>query len=230
MFSSSFVSFSLNADRAPQLKASVRRLRHMEEMYLRKWEDLLAKLKVAGSDTLPTEEEILAFEKATKIALPTGFKEYCLVFGSGLLSDEFRICCPCRINGQWDLLDYGNFSLDAYKEAVKFEIEHGLAGHPALDLKRMKVLKAILNNSLPFADNRNAELFLWHLDSFSAMDNNYDIYRVPLDDLEQSALVGRDFFQFVSEFIYGTKVNDILPRDYQYPRLQKTFYRAAESD
>jgi hypothetical protein len=62
------------------------------------------------------------------------------------------------------------------------------------------------------------------------MDNNYDIYRVPLDDLEQSALVGRDFFQFVSEFIYETKVNDILPRDYQYPRLQKTFYRAAQSD
>jgi hypothetical protein len=48
----------------------------------------------------------------------------------------------------------------------------------------------------------HAELFLWHLDSFSAKDNNYDIYRMPLDALEESALVGRDFFQFVSEFIY----------------------------
>jgi hypothetical protein len=49
----------------------------MEEMYLRKWQDLLAELEATGSDTLPTGEEILAFEKATKIALPKGFKEYC---------------------------------------------------------------------------------------------------------------------------------------------------------
>jgi hypothetical protein len=68
------------------------------------------------------------------------------------------------------------------------------------------------------------------LDSFSTKDNSYDIYRVPLDGLDESALVGRDFFQFVSKFIYENKVDDILPQDYQYRRLQKTFYRAAESD
>jgi hypothetical protein len=197
----------------------------MEEMYLRKWQTLLAKLEVTGVETLPTEEEIHAFEGVTKIKLPAGFKEYCSVFGSGLLSDEFRIYCPCRINRQWDFHDNSDLNLDAYKGAVKFEIEHGLAGHPALDLQRMRSLETILDNSFPFADNRNAELFVWHLDSYSAKDNSYDIFRVPLDELEESGLVGRDFFQFVAEFVYETKVNDILPRDHEYPKLKKTFYR-----
>jgi hypothetical protein len=105
----------------------------MQQSYLRKWQDLLGTLGVTGGNSLPTEEEIRSFEETTKIALPIGFKEYCSVFGSGVLAGEFTVYCPCPLNRKFDLLSNCNFNLNSYKDAVKFEIEHGF-----LEAKRMR--------------------------------------------------------------------------------------------
>ncbi|WP_172657272.1 SMI1/KNR4 family protein [Myxosarcina sp. GI1] len=191
---------------------------------------MLTSLEVTGGDVLPCEKEIQMLEETVNFTLPAGFKEYCSVFGAGVLGNEFRVYCPCQLDDRFDLLSHANWQLDAFKDAVKHEIEHGSKGYPALDLEQMLWLQDILNNSFPFADNGCAEMFVWHLASFNEKDSSYDIYRIPLDALEESGFVGRDLYKFISEFIYETKINEILPKDNQYQKLDKTFYRVTGNE
>lgn len=199
--------------------------------YTEKWRLLLATLEVTGNEELLGDDNnIRSFEKETKIILPAGFIEYCQVFGSGLHGDEFGIYCPCRNKSRWDLLTVGLQNLEWYKDAVNFEIEHALEGHPALDIDQMRSLEELLNNSFPFADNRFAETLLWDLRTYSEADRSYDIYRVDIDSLDEAVVVGRDFYTFVTEFIYEGKINGVVEVNSRYPTIEKIFYRIQVSD
>ena len=66
---------------------------------------------------------------------------------------------------------------------------------------------------------------MWHLNSYSRADGSYDIYRVGIDELADACLVGRDFYRFVTEFIYEQKINGEPLKNTRYPEVGRIFDR-----
>ncbi|HEV7890987.1 MAG TPA: SMI1/KNR4 family protein [Pyrinomonadaceae bacterium] len=188
------------------------------------WRALFATLEVNGeAKSLCGDEELRRFEEKARITLPDDFKEYCRVFGSGAHGREFFIYCPCPSGAGGDLLSFGLDRLEAYRGAVSYEINHFLEGHPAADYDKVRWLEKILSNAFPFATNGFAEIFVWHLDSYSETDRSHDIYRIGIDELDEARLVGRDFYKFVAEFIYEQKIDGVPLKDNRYPEIRRTF-------
>lgn len=193
---------------------------------MEKWKALFESLEVNGEAThLRDEEAFRLFEEKAGMALPEGFREYCQVFGSGAHSREFFIFCPCSPGEKGDLLSFGLRSLESYKAEVVYEINHSLAGHPASDYDKMRWLEGLLENAFPFATDGFAEVFVWDLNSYSRADGSYDIYRVGMDELADACLVGRDFYRFVSEFIYEHKIDGVPLKNNRYPEVRRIFDR-----
>ncbi len=191
------------------------------------WNALFNSLEISGDSNFVCEDkDIDLFEKKTEFALPNNFKEYCKVFGSGVHSREFSIYCPCEDGGKWDLLTYGTWQLTALKDAVEFEINHSLKGFPAANYDKMRWLEDLLNHSFPFASNGFAESFIWDFNSYRESDKSYDIYRVGIDSLEEAALVGRNFYKFITEFIYEHRIDGKPLKGHHYPKIVKLFSRA----
>jgi hypothetical protein len=188
------------------------------------WDSFLTTIEIVGNSTYPcADSELRLFEQRTDITLPESYIEYCKAIGPGIHNREFTVRSPCGDGGGWDLLNFGQASLEAFKDAVRFEIDHFLEGYPAANHDKMRWLEGILNKSLPFADNGFAEIFLWHLDSYSKSDQNYDIYRIGIDSLETACWVGRDFYRFIAEFIYEHKIDGVPLKNNNYPEIERLF-------
>jgi hypothetical protein len=74
-------------------------------------------------------------------------------------------------------------------------------------------------------------MFVWHLETYSEADKSYDIYRVPLDSVENSGRVGRDFFKFITDYIAELEAEDLDElggQDVVPLPARRTFYRFAE--
>ena len=187
------------------------------------WESLLTTIEIVGNSTYPCEDaELRLFEQRTDITLPESYIDYCKVIGPGIHNREFTVRSPCGDAGRWDLLTFGQESLEAFKDAVRLEIDLPRR-ISAANYDKMRWLEGILNNSLPFADNGFAEIFLWHLDSYSENDQNYDIYRIRIDSLESACWVGRDFYRFIAEFIYEHKIDGVPLKNNNYPEIERLF-------
>jgi hypothetical protein len=90
-----------------------------------KWQALLAELKVTGdSQSCCQEEDIIQLESVTGIILPAGYKEFCLVFGSGVLSGFIDILCPCQIKNRADVRRI-QWNIEALREEITYEREMG---------------------------------------------------------------------------------------------------------
>ena len=87
-----------------------------------------------------------------------------------------------------------------------------------------------MGNAFIFGSNPNGHEILWDLGSYQESDQSCDIYLVPSDELEQTTLVGRDFYEFVSDFCLGSKAEEVLPARINFSREMtgRNFFRFSQ--
>lgn len=199
-----------------------------------KWKQLLAQLEVTGGESsYCQEEDFIAFESETNIRFPVGYKEFCQVFGSGALGGYTVVYCPCNIQTRADIREK-SFLLAALREELSYEKLMPEQSIPGLSQDKIELLEKILTNAFAFGSNSNAQTFLWDLNTYSETDQSCDIYMISSDYLNDTNLVGRDFYEFIKDFCLTAKSDEILPpkkRFYKREKISKnqTFYRIAEA-
>jgi hypothetical protein len=166
------------------------------------WQELLSQLEVINSGSeICTQEEILFFESRNRIILPTGYKEYSQIFGTGLLGYGMHIYAPTSY-----LIEYSQETLESFRET--------LVMFPSESPQRDKRLDSLFQSSFIFGDDSGAHVALWDLRTFGD-DENYDIYWVDIDLIDEEYQIGRDFFEFVSGFCLARASYDFLPVEKQ---------------
>ncbi len=88
------------------------------------------------------------------------------------------------------------------------------SGQITPDEEKAILLNKLLNHGYPFGDTTNGDRFFWDLTSYNEVDQSYDIYWIPDENAIHITYIGRDFFEFISEFCLGQKSSKLLPKDY----------------
>lgn len=173
----------------------------MNNEIIEKWEALLTALTVIRqSGSICSEAEIEQVEKELGFKFPTGYKEYCRIFGSGSFGqgdapEFFRVYCPCPSPSSIDIRQTGHNLI-----GLKLDLD---ASEPLEDAEKAKVLHRLLENGYAFCDTDIADRFIWDLTTYREDDQSYDIYWIPDERVEEIRLVGRDFFEFIDKFCLG---------------------------
>lgn len=200
-----------------------------------KWIDIIQTLDVLENNEgqeLWNENSFLKFEAETGLILPRDYKEFCKVFGTGILGDYMIIRCPDT-----------NFS-DSRKEVIRDEIR----GFPVENIREVIIDETtgipavsdiaepldinstitLLDSAFVFGDNSDSEVPMWDLRTYSQLDQSYDIYISRTEDFSGDIYkVGRDFYEFICEFCLGEKSYKVLP-EWMHPfqdSIQPTFRR-----
>src|SRR5688572_26255490 len=125
---------------------------------LEKWKTLLASLTVVRtSEQICSETQILQIEKELGFKFPSGYPEYCRVFGSGSLSQEssppdfFRIYCPCCPQTSFDIRRTGYNLI-----GLKLDLD---VRAPLSDKKIEKTAYRLLESGYAFGDSDCADGF-----------------------------------------------------------------------
>lgn len=200
----------------------------MNNEIIKEWKALLASLRVGRQSRLIcSEAEIERVEKELGFKFPTGYKEYCYIFGSGSLGQGhapkfFRVYCPCPSTSSVDIRQTGHNLI-----GLKLDLD---ASEPLDDTEKAKVLHRLLENGYPFADTENADRFIWDLTTYREEDQAYDIYWIPDERVEEIKLVGRDFFEFIDSFCLGEGLKIMFPEEdtFDNPNSQESFFSAFE--
>lgn len=200
----------------------------MDDDILKKWETLLSSLSVTKRSELTCPEAQFAQAEAELgFRFPAGYTEYCRVFGSGSMGqgdapELFRIYCPCCPTSSFDIRRTGHDLI-----RLKLDLD---ASMPMDDRQKEKTLLRLLESGYAFGDTDRADSFMWDLTTYSEADRSYDIYWIPDESIEESALVGRDFFEFVSEFCLGGGWKIMFPDEdgSDTPETTERFFNAFE--
>lgn len=86
--------------------------------------------------------------------------------------------------------------------------------YPSSDLSSDLEYIDLLNSAFMFGKyGAGGSLIFWDLRTYSESDKSYDIYWADWETPEcgERILIGRSFFEFVSDFCYGTKSFDLIP-------------------
>ena len=169
---------------------------------LKQWQTLFAGLEIVEQNPeVFSEEELARFEVENKVLLPTGYKEFCQIFGTGSFGDFIRIFCPNQ-----SLVEYSELSLESISENIEL--------FPSGRLDRDSSLQSLLKNSFVFGDDFGANIAAWDLGTYSNLDESYDIYWIDIDASDEDLYrVGRNFFEFVTNFCLGQGAYDFLPEE-----------------
>lgn len=161
---------------------------------LEKWKALLGRTEIIyeQTDHLWTQdlEQLLEYEKRTGVILPSEYKEFCQIFGSGWFTkNSFEILCP-------DLTDEGRGpissedAISAIKESYPYPIE----------------VHELLDSSYIFGSGDGFIFFLFDLRTYSSIDKSYDIYIIDDERNNSVHYLGRSFFEFIQEMCLGDRV------------------------
>lgn len=201
----------------------------MNNKIIKKWETFLDSLTVVQTSAiLCTEEEVEQAEKELGFKFPVGYKEFCLLFGSGSLGqgdmrDFFRVYCPCCPRSSLDIRETEHNLI-----GLKLDIE---GNEPIEDKANAIILYRLLENGYAFADTDSADSFFWDLTTYRDEDQSYDIYWIPDEEPEKIKLVGRNFFDFIDKFCLGTGLELMFPKEFGFQQLEKQgrFFTAFEN-
>jgi SMI1 / KNR4 family (SUKH-1) len=166
-----------------------------------KWKKLIQKLEVfvgKGQETLDAET-LSATEAEYKITFPSDYKEFCQVLGSGEL-DKARVYCPTK------------FFIEASERRIQEAIRH--IERFGENLKRDQQYIEQLRSAFVFGESTTGEyLIFWDLRTYHESDGSYDIYWA--DSVDPGGVdpvtLGRDLFNFIQNFCYGTEAFDLVP-------------------
>ncbi|MEO1684061.1 MAG: SMI1/KNR4 family protein [Cyanobacteria bacterium J06631_12] len=150
-----------------------------------------------------SESELSEFEEETKIILPSGYRDFCKVFGSGCFGDDFlAIHCPSK------------FWVESMSPSKRSSITESLqSSQETLQSTYLKSLE-LINSAFVFGGQDYFSLF-WDLRTYRKSDDSYDIYWA-LDEPYNGEIynVGRDFSMFVRDFCLGDDLLNKLPPEF----------------
>lgn len=166
---------------------------------LEKWKTLLAQTKVIYEfqDHLSVRsvEQLLEFENQAEFLLPSEYKEFCQVFGSGIFTKyRFNIDCPSLEGLGKEQIS----NLDTIG-AIKGSYPYSLDVHNLLD------------SAYIFGVGDGYIFFLFDLRTYSELDQSYKIY--VLDDEREHTVhyLGRSFFEFIRDMCLGDRTSLEFP-------------------
>lgn len=163
---------------------------------LEKWITLLTQIEVIGEPSPLSAEQLLYFELRAGVTLPSGYKEFCQVFGDGVFGrNMFSIECPKTEDVKGQLISHAEIiaACKFAKSASEYPLE----------------IKILLDSAYLIGFGEGYVLFVLDLRTYSESDQSYDIYA--FDDNGHFYKVGRDFFEFVRDFCMGTKAEEDFP-------------------
>ena len=166
---------------------------------LEKWKVLLARTDIdyefEDHLCIRSFEQLLEFEEQAGFRLPSEYKEYCQVFGSGVFTENrLNINCP-RLEG----LDKEPISNSDTIEAIKGSYPYSMDIHNLLD------------SAYIFGIGDGYIFFLFDLRTYNNLDQSYEIY--VLDDEREHTVhyLGRSFFEFIREMCLGDRISLEFP-------------------
>lgn len=146
-----------------------------------------------------SKKELIEFEISTDIVLPSAYKNFCQVFGSGRFGNLIDIYYPnlCLINRTKIVFDVVKQQLKEYPSKDKLQDE--------------KVINWF-SNILIFGSDDRGNVAAWDLKSFDELNKTYDIYCIQVDDFNDEIYkIGSNFFDFVNNFCLGQQIFSFLP-------------------
>lgn len=170
---------------------------------MRKWLDLMQDIVLTEIPTkrvLLDESQLHKFETVTGIVLPTEYKKYYQVFGSGMF-------------GQLVNIHYLDPSLVAISKKIVNLIKQQIKEYPSKNNSDDKKLLIWLDSLLIFASDDRGNVAAWDLNSFDKLNIAYDIYWIQIEYFEDEIYkITSDFYEFVNDFCLGKKTFDFLPK------------------
>ena len=169
---------------------------------IEQWQALLSELQIdSEGEEIIEPEKLLRFESENDINLPTEYKEFCQIFGTGTFGGFTRIFCPNS-----DLSDYSRLTLESIRELTEL--------FPSGNIQRDFRLKDLTNNGFVFGDDFGANVAVWDLRTYREEDQSYDIYWIDIDALDEDLYhAGRSFFEFTHNFCLNRGSYNFLPAD-----------------
>jgi len=185
---------------------------------IERWQSLLNQIEIIetpyGSE-IWTQEELEFFENETGIIFPVGYKEFCQVFGTGCFGNLISIYCPN--------LNLSNTFLRGIKDDI--------TGSPEPEHEKRMSRESLINlldSGFIFGSEPSSISIFWDMNSYHESDQGCDIYWANTEDFSGDIYqIGRDFYEFITEFCLGTKSYEILPQKEWFPpeAIQRTFTR-----
>lgn len=161
---------------------------------LEQWRCLLAQTEIIyefsepGQLLILSAEQLSEFEGQAGVVLPSAYKEFCQVFGSGVFGrTNFKIHSP-------DLKDVeGQLASNQHI----MEVAKGAYSYP-------EHVQQLLDAAYLFGWGEGYVIFFFDLRSYSDTDKSYDIYGI-CDAVKPVYNLGRDFFAFIRDVCLGDR-------------------------
>lgn len=166
------------------------------------WRELLKQVEVRGDIfEFTSEVDLLEFEGRTGIFLPSKYKEFCQIFGSGEFGNDLLNIHVVSHDNLLSMIEWTselrvNLELDIYLDD--------------LTMAKLEVIRNHLKSALIFGGNGKSQFCFWDLTTYDKLDDSYDIYLASWGSYD-CCQVGRDFFTFVKDFCLGMKPYEYLP-------------------
>ena len=170
---------------------------------MQKWLNLLQNINLTGEASrkaIVSQLQLSNFETETGIILPSEYKEFCQLFGSGRFGDLVVIYYPSVY-----LIENTKVTIDVIKRQMKRDTSRD-------NLEDRKKINW-LNNLLVFGGDDRGNVAVWDLNSFDELNKTYNIYWIQIDDFHDEIYkISSNFFDFINNFCLGKKTFNFLPK------------------
>jgi SMI1 / KNR4 family (SUKH-1) len=189
----------------------------MNEIRQQKWDNLLERLSIDKSwSEIATPADFTALEQKFSIKFPEDYQYFCQRLGSGSPDNYIRLDCldEHKILESRDTAEYMiekiNYGMQQIALMTPSEMEE--EGYDP-DRRDNDSYIELLKSALIFGDCNNESVMFWDLRTYSATDDSYDIYWYSLDvpDYDIPIKIGRDFTDFICDFLYGQLPCQLIP-------------------
>lgn len=157
---------------------------------LQDFEKLLSQIHVRGDVwERASHEDLDDFEARTGLRLPEEYKEYCQIFGAGsfyFLHMFFRAS-----DSENYFLEFSNHCI----ECLEMQDVEDFHADPET-AEWLISLRPLFDHALVFGGNSTAMYFFWDTQTYSEVDQSYDIYIASLHNYRWHKF-GRSFRQFI---------------------------------
>jgi hypothetical protein len=173
------------------------------------WRQLMETIEIytdAGQQIM-SHQEFDEFEVKNHLILPAEYKEFCELLGTGELAETIRVYSPT--------LEYTRDNKSFLADVLRRLREYiAMNGYFIADTISSERLVTLLESAFIFGDSTpGGDVIFWDLNTYQEIDKSYDIYWLSWETPESNApiFLGRDFFDLIQNFCYGTRVFDLVP-------------------
>lgn len=192
----------------------------MNDTKKQQWDSLIERLTIDNrwiKTALP--KHFIALEQKLNIKFPEDYQYFCQFLGSGSPDNYLRLYCLDE-----DRILWGRETAEYMIERINYGIEQTVS---------MTVLKMeeegydrdgrddnsyieLMKSSLIFGDCNGESVMFWDLRTYNSIDDSYDIYWYSLDlpDADIPVKIGRDFTDFICDFLYGQMPCQLIPETF----------------